>query len=903
MSWFARLRNVFRSEKLSVELDEELAFHLAERIDELVAQGMSRNEATRQARLLFGNYSLQKEKTRDMNIASWLQAIRADLTFGARQLRLNPGFTTVAVLSLALGIGANTAIFQLIDAIRLRGLPVHDPSRLAAVDTPKDFFTAGWYSSRIRAFTSAQIDAIRKNQQAFTDLLTFNDTRFNLSTGGRSRFAEGLYVSPNFLKVLGVSPVIGRDFSQTEDKACGSPGVLLNYAFWQREFGGDMNAIGQTLSLDGKTFPIIGVTPSYFLGVEPGFRFDVALPVCAESLFAKDGKGRASNRIAYWLSAIGRLKPGWSVERASSHLHNLSPAIMRASLPPEYRPEEAKKYFKNKLRAVSASAGISSVRRVYENPLWVLMGITGLVLLIACANLANLLLARASAREREIAVRQALGASRPRLIVQMMCESLLLALLGAIFGAVLARVLSRSLVLFLSNSSNQLTFGLGFDWRVFAFTGALAIFTCLLFGLLPALRASASAPASAMRGGRTSTATRERNALRRFLVVSQVALSLVLLVAAILFGRSLQKLFNTSVGFDSQNVLITSVDAKSSSFPNPERRKQLFRELDARLSSLPGVASEAPILFTPLGGFSWNGNVHADSDSAKTGGKESWFNRTGPAYFSTMDTPLLAGRDFTAGDDTHAPEVAIVNRTFSKRFMSGKNPVGRSFRVEQGAGKPDEIYQIVGLVADTKYNELREESQPIAFFPVAQDEEVPEGINLVIRSRASLDSLSHAIQHEIAKINPSLLVEFKVLDVQIRESVLRERLMANLTLGFGFLAACLSTLGLYGVMSYLVARRRGEIGLRIALGAARHNILGLILKDAWKMVAIGLAAGIAASLLLSRYAESLLFDLKAGDPVTLILATTLLALTAAGATLIPASHAARLEPMAALREE
>ena len=369
------------------------------------------------------------------------------------------------------------------------------------------------------------------------------------------------------------------------------------------------------------------------------------------------------------------------------------------------------------------------------------------------------------------------------------------------------------------------------------------------------------------------------------------------------FSRSLQTLFSTSMGFDSQNVLVVSINANSSSFPNPEERQQLYRELDLRLASLPGVASAARIGFTPLSGYGWNGNVHADSDASKAGGKESWFNRSGTGYFSTMATPLIAGRDFNLRDDTHAPEVAIVNRAFSKRFFSGKNPVGRSFRVEQGAGEADETYQVVGLVADTKYNELREQDQPIAFFPVAQDKEVPEGINLVIRSRASLDSLSHAIQREIAQINPSLLVEFKVLDVQIRESVLRERLMANLTLGFGFLAACLSTLGLYGVMSYLVARRRGEIGLRLALGAARHNILGLILKDAGKMVAIGLVAGIAASLLLSRFAESLLFGLKASDPVTLILATTLLALTAAGATLIPASQAARLEPMTALREE
>jgi predicted permease len=905
MPWHARWRNVFRSEHLNAELDNELEFHLAETVDRLIATGLSESEARQIARRRLGNYSVQKERTRDMNVAGWLEAARADFNYGLRQLRLNPGFAAVAILSLALGIGANTAIFQLLDALRMRGLPVNDPGQLVTIvrgGGPNDFFTAGSYTSREQAFTYAQMEAVQHHKEAFSDMITFWPTRFNLSTGGRSRFAEGLLISSNYLDVLGVKPIVGRGITAEDDKAaCSAATAILSYGFWQREFGGNLNAIGETISLDDHPFSIGGITAPSFFGAEPGYRFDVMLPLCTDKVFAKNGKGRAFDKMAYWLTPIIRLKPGWSVERASAYINNVSPAIFRDTLPSEYRPAEAKAYLKNKFKIVSASAGVSSLRFEYENPLWILMALTGCVLLIACANLANLLLARASAREREMAVRKAVGASRRRLIMQLLSESLLLAMGGTVIGLCVAQSLSRALVAFLNTTDSRIVLPLNINWHAFGFLAGLAVLTCILFGLAPAIRASGGEPAAAMHGGRTSTATRERNGLRRVLIVSQVALSLVLLIAALLFTRSLQKLLATNLGFDSHNVLLAGVTVNGPE--KAEARSAFFRELDTRIASLSTAASSAPVLFTPFCHCGWNEQAHPDNDPTLTGGREVWFNRVGPRYFATMDTPLLAGRDFTDHDNLGSVKVAIVNQAFAKSLFGGHNPVGRSFRVEELVGQPDKVYEIVGLVGDTKTNGLDEKNRSIAFLPLAQDPDPINSRNFVIRGRGSLDALQSAVQREVAAVNPNLLVDFHVLDVQIQSSVLRERLMASLCIAFGILAGSLSALGLYGVMSYLVARRRGEIGIRMALGAVGSNIYGLILKDAALMLGAGLAVGFTASLLLSRYAESQLFELKARDPLSLVAAGLLLAITAAIATFLPARRAARLEPTAALREE
>jgi predicted permease len=831
------------------------------------------------------------------------RSVASDLWYGLRQLRQRPGFTVTAVLSLALGIGANTAIFQLVDAIRLKTIPVRDPQELASIHFAEGSSKSGNWSSRSAEFTYAQWEEIGRQQQAFSGLAAWSATRFNLAPAGEARYAEGLYVSGDFFRVLGVNALLGRTFTASDDTpACANPGAVLSYAFWQREFGGDEAVLGRPVWLDGHTLPVIGVTPPAFFGVEVGHRYDVAIPLCADAALAIDGKGRIPVRSDWWLSVLGRLKPGWTLERADAHIRALSAGIMQASLPPSFRPDTAKDYLKGKLAASAGGTGVSDLRRGYEQPLWLLMAITGLVLLIACANLANLLLARANVREREIAVRLAMGASRGRLVRQLLSESLLLAVFGAGLGVAIAQALSRGLLSFLSTPGNPVFVGLALDWRILGFTAALAILTCILFGLAPALGATRQSPAAAMRaGGRGATAGRQRFGLRRALVSTQVALSLVLLVGALLFVRSLQGLMNIDAGFQAEGIMSAGVDFSRAQYP-VARRQGILRELQDRFASLPGVVSAAQVLMTSVSG-SWNDFIGPDGSVAAGSHKLSFFNRVSPGYFRTMGTRLMAGRDFNDHDNLDAPKVAIVNQTFAKKFLGGANPVGHTFYQEAPAGKPEQLYQIVGLVRDTKYRELREEFLPVAFVAVAQNPEPDPGGTFVLRVAGSPGAVMNEVKAAAAEVNPTMSLEFHTLSRQLQDSLLRERLMATLSGAFALLAGLLATLGLYGVISYMVARRQNEIGIRMALGADRARVVRLVLREAVWLLGVGLVFGIAIALAAGRFAATLLFGLKPYDPVSMIAGVALLAIVTLGASYFPALRAARLDPMTALRDE
>jgi putative ABC transport system permease protein len=833
-----------------------------------------------------------------------VDSVLQDLRYGIRQLRQNPGFTLVAVLSLALGIGANTAIFQLVDAIRLKTLPVERPRELVTIDFQKGARRAGWWSSRSARFTYAHWQQIREHQQAFTGVLAWSANRFNLVSGGEARFAEGLYVSGDFFRTLGVHALLGRTLTDQDDSAtCSGAGAVLSYPFWQREFGGDPGVLGRDISLDGYPLPVIGVTPPFFFGVEVGNRYDVAVPLCADRLLAEDNKGRMAVPHAWWLSLMGRLKPGWTAQRATANLAALSPSIMQATLPPTYKTELAKAYLKNKLEANTAGTGVSGLRQEYERPLWLLMATTGLVLLIACANLANLLLARASVREREVAVRLAIGASRWRLVRQFLAESLLLAVAGAALGALVAQLLSRGLVAFINTANRPLFIGLSLDPKVLGFTAGLAVLTCLFFGLVPALRATGLDPSSAIRaGGRSLTAGRERFSLRRTLVAMQVALSLVLLVGALLFVRSLRNLLTTDAGFKAEGVLAVNIDFGKAQYPEG-RRVAVYHDLSDKLSALPGVLSVAQVLFTPVSGSGWNNNIGPDGAGAASSGKESWFNRASPGYFQTMGTRMLSGREFNSHDTLSSPKVAIVNEEFARKFFNGSDPVGHTFHLEAEAGKPEPLIQIVGLVKNTKYYELREDPRAIGFFPIDQDEKPGSGATFVVRMAGSPSALMTAAKSAVASVNPSMGIEFRLFSEQLQESLLRERLMATLSGAFGFLAGLLATLGLYGVIAYMVARRRNEIGVRIALGADRNRVIRLVLREALLLLAIGLSAGVAIAIWAGRAAASLLYGLKPYDPVSIAGASLLLAVIALAASYGPALRASAVEPMIALREE
>jgi len=903
MPWYRRWRNVFRDDAVGTELDEELAYHLAETADRLMEQGMPEAEALRAARRQLGNYTIQKERTRDMNLAMWLDELRADATYGMRQLRQSPGFAAVSVLSLALGIGANTAIFQLVNAVRLKLLPVKDPEQLVVVDWVKDSARAGWWSSRSANFTYRQWDTLHSQQGPFTDLIAWSASPFDLTKGGEPRFAQGLFVSGSFFPVLGVGAELGRTLGASDDSGACNTSAVISHAFWQRELGADPQVLGRRLTLNGYPVSVIGVTPPSFFGVEVGHRYDVAVPMCADRLMSEDHKGRIPNRAAWWLSVMGRLKPGWTVKSASAYLTTVSPVFMRMTLPEDYKSDLAKKYLANKMNAKEANNGVSDIREGSQQSLNLLLAITGLVLLIACANLANLLLARAAVREPEIAVRLAMGASRWRVVRQLLAESLILATSGALLGVFVAYAVSRGLLALLETPDTPTFLSLSWDWRVLMFTAGLAIATCLLFGLVPALRSTLLSPALAMRAsGRTATASRERFGLRRALVTAQVALSLLLLVGALLFVRSFHKLLTTDAGFKPENVLAAAIDFGKTSYPEAQRLS-VYRTVLDHLSAIPGVASAAQVGFTPVSGSGWDNSIGPDGAPAAGSNKSAFFNRASPGYFKTMGIGILAGREFDEHDTANSAKVAIVDEEFARKYFHGVNPVGHTFHLEQGAGKPEPLFQIVGLVRNTKYYELKEEFRAIGFFPVAQDEHPGPGMNAVLRIAGSPGPIIKSAEQVIGGINPSISVQIKPFSEQLLDSVRGERAMAILSGAFGSLAALLATLGLYGVMSYMTARRRKEIGVRMALGADRLRVVQLVLKEAILLLAVGLVMGVALSLWAGQLAEKLLFGVRPRDAMSLGGAVVLLSTIALLAAYIPARRAAADNPMSAVRVE
>jgi len=825
-----------------------------------------------------------------------------DLRYGARMLRKNPGFTAVAVLSLGLGIGANTAIFQMLDAVRLRTIPVKDPQELALVQLADRTGWRGSQASSYPALTHPLWARFRDSQDAFAGALAWANNGFDLARGGEVRVARGLFVSGDFFQVLAVPALLGRVFSTADDRpGCGLPGVVVSHAFWQRELGGDPSAVGRTLKLNDHPVEVIGVTPAGFTGLEVGHAYDVAVPICSQAVLWSEGNWLDQGTV-WWLTVMGRRKPGWTLERTNAQLSADSPGIFQASLPANYPPVNVKDYLAFKLKAESAGSGVSWLRSQYGDPLVLLLATAALVLLIACANLANLMLARATAREGEIAVRLAIGASRGRIVRQLMTESLLLAGAGGGLGLLLAGALSQFLLALLGTQGNPLFLDLEPDRRVLAFSMGLATLTCLLFGLTPALRATRVPAGEAMKGsGRTTTASRERFGLRQALVVSQVALSLVLLVGALLFSGTLRKLLAVDAGFRQNGLLITQVDFTRPKVPS-ERRVAFVRDLLDRVRTIPGVVSAGEVGILPLSGGGVSNNVWLEGSDPSIR-LESNFGWIGPGYVGTMGMALLSGRDFDDRDTTSSPRVAIVNQSFARRFGLGPDALGRRFRREATPSAPEQVFEIVGLVRDTKYYNLREEFRPIAFLSPTQSSDPDPFTQVVIRSTAPLTELISRVRSTVAEVDPAIGLDFRAFETTVREGLLRERLMATLSGFFGSLATLIAALGLYGVMSYLVVRRTNEIGIRMALGADGRRILALVMGESARLLAMGVAAGAGLALLAARVVGSMLFGLTPNDPGTLCAAIALLASVTAAASSLPARRAARLEPMAALREE
>jgi putative ABC transport system permease protein len=829
-----------------------------------------------------------------------------DVRYGLRLLAKSPGFAAVAILTLALGIGANAAIFQLIDAVRLRTLPVKDPNQLAIVHIDKKNWGSGDFNGPYAEFTFPLWQQVKQRQEAFSSIAAWGTDSENLANGGEIDNVTTIWVSGEFFQVLGVEPFLGRLIGTADDQTGCAGGVDLSYAFWQRRYGGAASVLGKTLTIDGHPFPILGVTPPSFYGVSVGDRFGVAIPVCAEPIITGQFSRITGDRPreSWWLSVFGRLKPGWTLARASAQLGVIGPASLHETIPPQYDAEGVKHYLAYTFQAWPAANGFSQMRRDSSDPLWLLLGLSGLVLLIACANLANLLLARSSVREREVAVRLALGASRGRLIRQLLSESALLAIAGAVCGGFLAALLSRTLIALISTPDNPVFLDMPTDWRVLGFATGLAVLTTVLFGLAPALRARSVSPGAVLKtGSRGTTAGRERFRFQRALVASQVALSLVLLAGALLFAESLRNLMTRNPGFQQNGVLVANLDFTRLKLPT-QRQQPFTSDLLDRIRAIPEVAAAATSNRSPVSGSTSNDWILNDKGAHPNGA--AFEDYVSPGYFQDLEIPMLMGRDFNSDDTATSPPVAIVNQTFVKKFLNGaKNAVGERFRVWAPPGQPPRYYRVVGEVKDSVYEDMHDEMQPVMYFP--RTELMPPfaypGATFLIRSRAGVGGLVNSVKTTIEGDSPEIDIQFKVLRTQVRDSLLQDQLMATLCGFFGGLAVLLAAIGLYGVISYTVAQRTNEIGIRMALGSQRSGVVRLILSEVAILIGVGLVVGLGLTLAGGKAASSMLFGLKPRDPLTLALALAILAVIGFAASFLPAHRASRLDPTTALRYE
>lgn len=828
-----------------------------------------------------------------------------DLRYGLRQLRRNPGFTAVVIFSLALGIGANTAIFSLIDAALLRMLPVADPARLVTIGCSSD-----------NAFAYPAFLQLRDRNQVFSGVLAFRTLGdFDFEVDGRGGLAKGQVVSGNYFSVLGVKPILGRVITPEDDKvADGAPVAVISYVYWVERFNRDPSAVGKRIVLNGSPFTIVGVTPPEFFGLEPGHPIDVSVPL---TMVTQVSSGWAAAGTPYfvlsapfrnWLYLMARLKPGITEQRALANAEpiyrqaNREAAAGLAGLPFD-SPQHRQMFLRSSLHLEPGGRGLAALREQFSKPLLVLMAVVALLLLIACANVANLTLARARAREREVAVRIALGAGRLRLIRQLITESLLLALAGGAAGLLLARWASGGLLALMSRSASPVSLSVHPDARVLGFTALVSLLTVLLFGIAPALRATRPHLAPALKeSGRNFGGMGARSSWGKALVTAQVALSIVLLIGAGLLVRSLEKLQNFYPGFSAQHVLLASINPSLVGYQEPQV-VTLYQQLLENIKSLPGVRSASFSDFSPLGArFSFTLPT-VEGYRPRAGENDPvMINVIGPGYFKTLETPLVLGREFNDADLAGAPKVAVINQAMAHYYFGDANPIGRRFSLPGWRGDSSWL-TIVGVIQDAKYHSLREQTSRQAYIPFFQS---PESGSMTLEVRALTDaaSVSAAVHRIIQEADSRLpIFDVKTLTEQVNESVVQERLVASLSSLFGSLALLMAAIGLYGTMAYVVSRRTNEIGIRIALGAQRRQILGMVMREALLLVIVGVAIGIPVALGFGRLISSMLYDLKPTDPWILTAAASVMTAVAALAGYLPAYRASRVDPMVALRHE
>jgi putative ABC transport system permease protein len=907
---------LFRRDDAERRLDDEMHTFVEMSAAEKVRDGCSPAEARRLALIELGGLEQAKERVRTERHGAWLDEIGRDVRYAFRMFAAQRSATAVILATLALAIGANTAIFSIVNSLLLRELPVREPGRLAILTT-----------SEQRTWTYPIWEELQRHSASVDGALAWStfDSQFNLTRGGETQFVRGLYVSGNAFNVLGVPAVQGRTLMPADDVKGGGengPVAMISHAFWRRHFGGAPDAIGRTLMLEGTPVTIVGVAPPEFFGLNVGRSFDVAIPFAVEPLVRGEAESRLKKRTSWWMSIMVRLKAGQTADQASMMVQAAQTAIREATRPPGLTSAEALNYLSEPLTLDLAPSGRSGLREQYREPLMVMLVVVGLVLLIACANVANLLLARATARSHEWSVRLALGASRTRLLRQALTESLLLAVVGAAAGLLIAQWGSALLVGQLSGDA--VTLDLALDRRILAFTAVLTIVAALVFGVAPAARSASGAPIDAMKESGRNNARTGRTALADGLVVAQVVLSVVLVAGAGLFLRTFGALVSVPLGLEPSRVLLVEMDARRSTV-SPEARASTYDRIRQRVAAVPGVASASLSVITPVSGAMWSRRVEVSGspmprvDTLK--GPEGFgftdaaipddeplavFNAIAPDWLGSFGMTLVAGRDVTVGDTQGSTPVALVNQAFARKFLQGQPPIGHTVRAYRDTTSP--VREIVGVVADAVYRDIRETTLPTVYIPLAQyigdgGPYAPSEVTLSVRTSALAPSmLTKSVAAAIGEISSSLALTSRPMNDTVDDTLMQQRLLAWLSTAFGVLALLLAAVGLYGVTSYSVSLRRTEIGIRLALGATRGAVVGLVLGRVSALVGIGVIVGLALAAWTSRFVMTLLYGLQPGDPLTLASSAIVLATIGTVAGWLPAHRASRLDPSTVLRD-